>query len=67
MRGCCDWQVDGGDADADDWEGLQAALNWQPDPVEVGLTQRSRERNSDIITMLVSVYGSKELFINEYR
>jgi anaphase-promoting complex subunit 2 len=59
--------VDGGDADADDWEGLQAALNWQPDPVEVGLTQRSRERNSDIITMLVSVYGSKELFINEYR
>lgn len=61
-------QVDQDHADADDWDGLQAALNWQPDPVELGLVQGSlREGNSDIITMLVSVYGTKELFINEYR
>lgn len=28
---------------------------------------KGRERNLDIISMLVGVYGSKELFINEYR
>ena len=61
-------QVNEDDVDADDWDGLQAALKWQPDPVELGLVQqKARERNSDILTMLVSVYGSRELFINEYR
>jgi len=29
-------------------------------------TSKSR-RTSDIISMLVNVYGSKELFVNEYR
>lgn len=27
----------------------------------------SRRRSSDIISLLVSIYGSKDLFINEYR
>ena len=26
-----------------------------------------RRRSSDIISMLVNIYGSKELFVNEYR
>lgn len=32
----------------------------------LGKTSATR-RTSDIITMLVNVYGSKELFVNEYR
>jgi anaphase-promoting complex subunit 2 len=27
----------------------------------------SKRRSSDIISLLVSIYGSKDLFINEYR
>ena len=59
----------GSEGDIEDFEGLRAALSWQPDPVEVDLAGGSeRERaGADIIGMLVSIYGSKELFINEYR
>lgn len=35
-------------------------------PFIVGKSSASR-RTSDIISMLVNVYGSKELFVNEYR
>ncbi|KAG8225667.1 hypothetical protein J437_LFUL006691 [Ladona fulva] len=49
------------EADAN-WE------NWEPDPVEADPTSTSKSRRtSDIILMLVNVYGSKELFVNEYR
>ena len=52
----------------EDFEGLCAALSWQPDPAEVDLAGGGRrERGGDIIAMLVAIYGSKELFINEYR
>ncbi|GLV33864.1 morula [Carabus blaptoides fortunei] len=48
--------------DATDWE------TWTPDPVDVEPSkQRKSRRTSDIISMLVNVYGSKELFVNEYR
>ncbi|MEE6504666.1 hypothetical protein FKM82_005286, partial [Ascaphus truei] len=42
--------------------------DWMPDPVDAdpGKTS-SKRRSSDIISLLVSIYGSKELFINEYR
>ena len=43
-----------------DWE------NWQPDPVDAPSKHRGR-RSADIISMLVNIYGSKELFVNEYR
>lgn len=50
------------DEDADNW------ANWMPDPVDADpLKSFGQKRTSDIISMLVSVYGSKELFINEYR
>ncbi|KAL5012414.1 hypothetical protein ScPMuIL_010965 [Solemya velum] len=41
---------------------------WVPDPVDAypGSTSKSR-RASDIIGMLVNIYGSKELFVKEYR
>ena len=44
----------------DDWE------SWQPDPVDAPSKTNSR-RTSDIISMLVNIYGSKELFVDEYR
>lgn len=48
--------------DIADWE------TWLPDPVDADPSSNSKSRRtSDIITMLVNVYGSKELFVNEYR
>eukprot|EP00062_Callorhinchus_milii_P014829 gi/632964421/ref/XP_007898391.1/ PREDICTED: anaphase-promoting complex subunit 2 [Callorhinchus milii] len=42
--------------------------DWVPDPVDADPgNSGSKRRSSDIITLLVSIYGSKELFINEYR
>lgn len=51
------------DADKDDaWD------QWNPDPVDADPTTDSNDRRTnDIISMLVNVYGSKELFVNEYR
>ncbi|XP_046390821.1 anaphase-promoting complex subunit 2 [Ischnura elegans] len=41
---------------------------WEPDPVEADPTSTSKnQRRSDIILMLVNVYGSKDVFVNEYR
>merc|ERR1719495_980286 len=46
----------------DNWEA------WEPDPVDADPTKTSSgRRSSDIISMLVNIYGSKELFVNEYR
>jgi len=45
-----------------DWE------NWLPDPKDANLTSGSRtRRGADIISMLVNIYGSRELFVDEYR
>ncbi|XP_049784564.1 anaphase-promoting complex subunit 2 isoform X1 [Schistocerca cancellata] len=45
-----------------DWE------SWTPDPVDADPSKPSKSRRtSDIISMLVNVYGSKDLFVNEYR
>lgn len=41
---------------------------WCPDPVDIDLAKTSRNnRPADIISMVVDIYGSKELFVNEYR
>ncbi|XP_041369273.1 anaphase-promoting complex subunit 2-like isoform X2 [Gigantopelta aegis] len=50
------------DDDTDDWQ------TWMPDPVDADPSSTSKSRRaSDIISMLVNIYGSKELFVNEYR
>ncbi|KAJ9575582.1 hypothetical protein L9F63_007516, partial [Diploptera punctata] len=50
------------DDDMTNWE------TWNPDPVDADPSKTSKSRRtSDIISMLVNVYGSKELFVNEYR
>ncbi|XP_058861303.1 anaphase-promoting complex subunit 2 [Acipenser ruthenus] len=41
---------------------------WLPDPIDAEADKcGSKRRSSDIISLLVSIYGSKELFISEYR
>merc|ERR1719320_2251532 len=52
----------------EDAEVLEDWQNWQPDPVDAppGGSHHGR-RSADIISMLVNIYGSKELFVNEYR
>ncbi|KAM3597186.1 uncharacterized protein V6R79_001101 [Siganus canaliculatus] len=42
--------------------------DWTPDPTDaVPDKMGSKRRSSDIISLLVSIYGSKDIFINEYR
>lgn len=43
--------------------------NWQPDPVDANQTLITTRysRSADIISMIVDIYGSKELFVSEYR
>ncbi|CAL1540803.1 unnamed protein product [Lymnaea stagnalis] len=42
--------------------------NWMPDPVDADQSTVSKNRRSaDILSTLVNIYGSKELFVNEYR
>lgn len=57
----------------------RAWMQWQPDPIDALtiLTQNSNNNTnsaadmagskSNIIGMLVNIYGSKEMFINEYK
>jgi anaphase-promoting complex subunit 2 len=41
---------------------------WKPDPIEADPTKTSQSRKTnDILSMLVTIYGSQELFVNEYR
>uniref|UniRef100_A0A2C9KE64 Anaphase-promoting complex subunit 2 n=1 Tax=Biomphalaria glabrata TaxID=6526 RepID=A0A2C9KE64_BIOGL len=42
--------------------------SWTPDPVDADPSTVSKNRRSaDILSTLVNIYGSKELFVNEYR
>lgn len=44
---------------------------WQPDPVDAVVVSPKEAtksvRTADIISMVVDIYGSKELFVNEYK
>ena len=41
---------------------------WMPDPINADPNKTSKSRRSnDILSMLVQIYGSKELFVTEYR
>jgi anaphase-promoting complex subunit 2 len=41
---------------------------WQPDPIDAHPLKPSRQRKAqDIIFMLIGIYGSKEMFIKEYK
>ncbi|XP_055690510.1 anaphase-promoting complex subunit 2 [Lutzomyia longipalpis] len=40
---------------------------WNPDPVDANPSKVKPNRSADIISMVVDIYGSKELFVNEYK
>ncbi|XP_076046085.1 anaphase promoting complex subunit morula [Oratosquilla oratoria] len=49
------------DDNMENWE------TWTPDPVHAQPLKSKSQRTADIISMLVNIYGSKDLFITEYR
>mmetsp|Transcript_7225 Transcript_7225/g.11973 ORF Transcript_7225/g.11973 Transcript_7225/m.11973 type:complete len:739 (+) Transcript_7225:1-2217(+) len=56
------------ESDDEDPEETADPEDWTPDPIEADPRKTSRSRRSnDILGMLVHIYGSKELFVNEYR
>lgn len=50
-----------GEEEIENWE------KWMPDPVDADPSRSTQRKMSDIISMLISVYGSQDLFVNEYR
>lgn len=64
--------ADEGEDSDDEAETDEAALasseSWLPDSIDADPSRSARSRRMhDIISMLVGIYGSKELFITEYR
>ena len=56
------------DVDPDEVKGDEAAmLNWTPDPVQADPARSSARRTSDVLSILVNIYGSKALFVTEFR
>eukprot|EP00794_Sanderia_malayensis_P015618 gene15618-17192_t len=42
--------------------------DWTPEPVDANLDLSSKsQRTADIINILVNIYGSKDMFVSEYR
>lgn len=61
-------QDDGDEENETDAFALQQSQTWSPEPVNADLKHTAKaQRMHDIISMLVHIYGSKDLFINEYR
>ncbi|XP_062517010.1 anaphase-promoting complex subunit 2-like [Corticium candelabrum] len=53
------------ESDASDYEDAE---NWVPDPVDADPEKTAKSRkSSDIISLLVNIYGSKDLFVAEYQ
>lgn len=44
-----------------------AACQWMPEPIVAGPSTAYHKGSIDIIGMLVDIYGSTDLFLNEYR
>ena len=65
----CRLQGEDSDDEAETDEAALASIDsWQPDPIDADPSRSARSRRMhDIISMLVGIYGSKELFITEYR
>uniref|UniRef100_A0A914UZ69 Anaphase-promoting complex subunit 2 n=1 Tax=Plectus sambesii TaxID=2011161 RepID=A0A914UZ69_9BILA len=63
-----DPDADPDDADDFDLSSQQDWTKWSPDPVDAPVDDSRRSRRSaDLISMLIGVYGSKDLFVKEYR
>lgn len=56
------------DINLDDRQAWVNAECWEPDPIEADPLRGSRQRGKiDILEMLVSIIGSKDQLVNEYR
>ncbi|KDP41230.1 hypothetical protein JCGZ_15637 [Jatropha curcas] len=56
------------DFHTDDKQAWMNAVRWEPDPVEADPSKGSRnQRKVDILGMVVSIIGSKDQLVNEYR
>ncbi|XAR65216.1 hypothetical protein NMG60_11009256 [Bertholletia excelsa] len=56
------------DINTDDKQAWINAESWEPDPVEADPLKGSRNRRKvDILGMIVSIIGSKDQLVNEYR
>ena len=56
------------DVDIDELKGDEAAMmEWTPDPVKADPSRSSSRRTTDVLSILVNIYGSKALFVNEFR
>ncbi|XP_057494205.1 anaphase-promoting complex subunit 2-like [Actinidia eriantha] len=56
------------DINADDKQAWINADRWEPDPVEADPLKGSRnQRKVDVLGMIVSIIGSKDQLVNEYR
>ncbi|CAN1321481.1 Anaphase-promoting complex subunit 2 [Linum perenne] len=56
------------DFSTDDKQAWINAANWEPDPAEADPLKGSRnQRKVDILGMIVSIIGSKDQLVNEYR
>lgn len=51
----------------EDLDKEEAWNDWKPEPIDADPKTFSEKKDSDIISMLVNIYGSKELFVSEYR
>eukprot|EP00040_Diaphanoeca_grandis_P029050 m.169123 g.169123 ORF g.169123 m.169123 type:complete len:767 (-) comp31552_c0_seq6:254-2554(-) len=40
---------------------------WMPDPIDADPSTSRSQRTGDVTSLLINIYGSKELFVNEYR
>ncbi|CAK0855371.1 unnamed protein product [Prorocentrum cordatum] len=57
-----------GNADFDVSEDEEDPDAWTPDPIDADPLIPSRQRSvQDVISLLVGIYGSKEMFIKEYK
>ncbi|XP_065836636.1 anaphase-promoting complex subunit 2-like [Oscarella lobularis] len=52
------------ESDGSDYEDAE---NWMPDPIDADPSTSKSRKSSDIMSLLVNIYGSKELFIVEYQ
>ncbi|CAD7695987.1 unnamed protein product [Ostreobium quekettii] len=63
-----DTQIDSDKEGEDDEMAFKAATAWEPDPIiDTEIVRRNEKRLNDVVSTLVGVYGSKDMFIEEYR
>jgi len=60
------------DDDSDDFssdEDIEAAQTWEPAPInkDLGTMVNPKQKRSDIISMLVNIYGTPEALLKEYK